>query len=100
MREQFDEIKQLDKGVLLNLHRNMLAVKHNAVFVIVNVRGVLKAPSTVVNFQTNDPVVVPGGMIRSPGIALVLHTELTLGITALLRQLCRRNGFRILLRLG
>ena len=48
--EQPDEIEQLDKGVLLDLHGNVLSVKHDTVLVIIYVWGILKAPPAVVNF--------------------------------------------------
>ena len=78
----------------------MLPVEHNAVLIVIHIGRILESPFTSVDGDGNNPVVVPGGMVGPARVAHVLHTELALGVAALLGQLGRRDGLGILLRLG
>ena len=48
VREQFDKIKQSGEGVPVNFHGDMLAIEDDAVFVVIDIGGVLKAPFSAV----------------------------------------------------
>ena len=48
MRELPYKVQKLVKGCLFNLHRHMLRIKHNAVLIIIYIRGILESPGTVV----------------------------------------------------
>src|SRR5699024_7544467 len=100
MRKQLHEIKKLDKGVSLDLHGRMPAVKHNTVLVVIHIRRILESPGTVVDGDGNDPVVLSGGMVHPSRVSLVFRTEEALGITAGLCVLRRRYGLGIFFRLG
>jgi len=51
------------KGLTTNGHGNMLAIKENAVFIEVGIRGILKAPVMTVHIKANNPVISPGWMV-------------------------------------
>ena len=100
MRKQFDEIKQLDKCGTLNLHRNMLIIEQNTMFIIINIRRILEAPRTVIDRQRNRPVILSCRMIDSSCVPHIFLAEQTLWITALFRLFCCGYRLRIFLRLG
>ena len=98
--ELLNEVKQLPEGRLIYLHGNMPAIKHDAVFIVIYIRRILEPPLAVINRNRYDPVVIPGRMIGAARIPHILHTELALGITALLGKLGSRNGLGVFLGLG
>ena len=100
MREQLHKIKQLYKGVVFDFHGNMLGIENNAVFIIVNIRGVLEAPLTAVDGDRNNPVVLSCGMVYASCIAFIFHTQLAFGVSALFCVFGGCNRLGILLRLG
>ena len=100
MREQFDKVKQLCKSAAVDLHRNMLAVKDDAVLIVVYIRRVLESPFVSLDLDGDDPVVLSRRMVRPSGISFVLHAELTFRIGCGFCLSCRCNGLRILLGLG
>ncbi len=81
--EEGHEVQQLAEGGTLDLHGGVLAVKDDAVLIVVDIGAVLEIPRTVVDGQRDDAVIFPGGMVQPTGIALVLHAELALGVGAL-----------------
>ena len=87
MWEQLYKIKQLDKCISLDLHRSMLTVKYDTMFIVVNIWRVLEAPWTVIDGDRNDPVVLPCRMIDSACIAFIFRTKQTFWITAGFYQL-------------
>ena len=97
--EQAHEIQQLAEGGPLDLHGGVLAVEHDAVLVVVDIGAVLQIPCAAVDGQRDDAVVFAGGMIHPACIALVLHAELALGVSALGGQLGGGNGLGVLFRL-
>ena len=38
MRELFDKVKQLNKCIVIDLHRNVLSVKYDTVLIVVHIR--------------------------------------------------------------
>ena len=100
MGKLFYKVKQLHKGIVLDFHRRVLAVKHDAVLIIIHIGRILKSPSAAVDRQRNDPVILTCRMIDTTCITLVFHTKQTFRITALLCQPCRRNRFGVFFRLG
>ena len=99
MRQEVNEIEHFRKSVSVNLHRYMLSIKHNAVFVVIHIGGILEKPVISRNAQRNDAVVFSGGMVHPTCIAFVFPTKHTFGITALRSQFRCRNGFGVFFRL-
>ena len=56
MRQEVNEIEHFRKSVSVNLHRYMLSIKHNAVFVVIHIGGILEKPVISRNAQRNDAV--------------------------------------------
>ena len=98
--EQAHKIQQLAEGCTLDLHGGVLVVEHDAVLVIVNVGAVLQVPRAVVDGQRDDAVVLTRGVVHTACVALVLHAQLALGVSALGCKLCGGNGLGVLFRLG
>ena len=98
--EHPNKVQQLFKGPAVDLHGNVPGVEHDAVFVIVNIGGVLQAPGLSAHVDGDDPVVGPGGMVHPTGIALVFHAQLALGVGILGGVLGGGNGLGVLFRLG
>ena len=100
MREQLDKVKQLRKSAAVDLHRNVLAVEDDAVFIVVYIRRVLEAPVVSLDLDGDDPVVLSCGMVCPSGISFILHAELAFRIGCGFRLACRCNSLRILLGFG
>ena len=100
MGEQTHKIQQLAEGRPLDLHRGVLVVEHDAVLVVVDVGTVLQIPRAVVDGQRDDTVIFARGVVHAACVALVLHAQLALGISALGCKLCGGNGLGIFFRLG
>ena len=98
VREQFYKVKELHKGVSLDLHGHMLSVEHNAVLIVVHIRGILEAPAAVIDGDGDDPVIFSGRMVQTACVSLILHTEKTFRIAALLCIFSCCDGFRIFFR--
>ena len=100
MGEQTHKIQQLAEGRPLDLHGGVLVVEHDAVLVVVNVGAVLQIPRAVVDGQRDDAVVFARGVVHAACVALVLRTQLALGVSALGCKLCGGNGLGVFFRLG
>ena len=100
MGKLFYKVKQLCKGGTFNLHGHMLAVKHDAVLIIIYIGRILEIPAAVIDRNRNDPVILSGRMIQPSCISLVFTAQQTFGVRGLLRQLSCGNGLGIFLRLG
>ena len=100
MRKQRNKVKQFSECEFVYLHRRVRRIKHDTVFVIVNIGRILETPRTVIYGDRYDPVVLACRGIDSSGIALILAAEIALGIAALWSRLCRRNGAGVLFRFG
>ena len=62
----FDKIKQLDKGLALDLHRSMFSVEHDTVLIVVDIRRILESPLAVIDRDRNDAVILSGRVIEAP----------------------------------
>ena len=100
MGELFHKIQQLTKCPMLYFHRHMLAVKYDAVFIIIDIRGILHIPVTVLNRNRHYTMVLAGRMVQPATIPHIFPAQQTFWITALFCRPGRRNGSGILLRLG
>ena len=95
MREKFYKIKKFNKGILLNLHRNMLTVKDDAMLIVIHIWGILKSPGAVIYSDRNDSVILSGRMINSSCISFVLRAKKTFRITAGFYKLGSSDCLRI-----
>ena len=100
MRKLLYKRKQLLKGLMLDLHWNMLAVKYDAVLIVIYIRRILESPLHTAYFNRNDSVILSCRMIYSACIAFILDTKLAFGIAALFCKLGCCNRLRVFLRLG
>ena len=100
MGHPFYKIKQFAKCRMVNFHRGMLPVKYNTVLIVIHIGGILESPLVPVNGQRNDSVVLPGGMVQIPRVPFIFPAQQAFGISTLLCQLSRRNGFGIFFRFG
>ena len=91
--ELFHKIEQLDKCGAVDLHRDMLTVEYDTVFIIVYVWRVLEAPFAVIDGDGDDPVVFSGRMIEPSGIAFIFHAKLTFRISTCFCISGSGNGF-------
>ena len=80
MRELLYKIKQLAEGIVIDLHRHMLSVKHDTVLIVIYIRRILESPLTSLNSDRDDPMVLSGRMVQSACIAFIFAAELTLRI--------------------
>ena len=78
----------------------MQGIKYNTVFVVIDIRRILKIPVTVVNRNRDHPVILSGRMVDAACISFVFLTQQAFGITALLCQFGSGDRFRVFFRLG
>ena len=100
VRELGHKVQQLFNGCLIDDHRGVLGVEYDAVLGIVHIGAVLQVPVFSCKLHGNDPVILPGRMIHSTGIALVFYAQQALGIVGLGSCLCGSDGLGILFRLA
>ena len=50
MRKQFYKIKQFNECISLDFHWSMLAVKHNAMLIVIHIRRILESPRSTSGF--------------------------------------------------
>ena len=100
MREHHDKFQKTDERSAVNQHRSVLSGEHDAVLVIIDIRRILQIPSFRSQGQWNQAKSLPGRMIRSPRISLILRTEQTLRVGCTSTVLSRRDRLRIFFRLG
>ena len=100
MRELADKVEKLAESLLVDHHRRMLFIENYAVFVVVNVWRILKAPRFAENIYCSYAVVLACGIIDSARVALALAAKLTLRVACLRSIFCGGDGFRVFLRLG
>ena len=98
--EMLHKIKQAAEALAGNLHRHMLALEYDAVFVVVGIGGVLQIPTLSAQRQGHDAMVLAGGKARTACVAWVFHAEHALGIARLFGVALCGDIAGILLRLG
>ena len=81
MRELTDEIKELQKYRRVDDHRDMLAVEHDTMLVIVAVGGVLQIPVAAVDLDRNGSEILACGVVLTTRVAHILGTKLALRIS-------------------
>ena len=94
------EIQKLHKGVLVDLHRDMLFIEDNAVLIVIYVGRILQEILLSVQADGDNPVVLPGRMAEMARVALVFPAQQAAGIAAFFRLARLRDVPGILLRLG
>ena len=77
----------------------MLGIEHDAMLVIVDIRGILQAPIRAANLNGNHTMVLTGRMIHPACITFIFGAQQALGIRSLGRILSCGNGLGILFRL-
>ena len=98
--ELLDEVQQLAEGGLIDLHGGVMPIQNDAVLVVVDIGTVLEEPVLLMDGDGDDPVVLPGRVIYTSCVALVLSAKHAFWIAALGGGLRRGDGLGILLRLG
>ena len=87
-----NEVQELIEGCPVDLHGRMLGIEGDAMLIIVDIGTVLEIPVLPGDVNGDDPVILPGGMVDTACIALVLRAKLTFGITGLGRSLGCSDG--------
>ena len=100
VRELSQEAEELLKGCPVDLHRGVAAVKHDAVFVVVDIRGILEEPVLARNRNRDQPVIGASRVIQASCVALVFRAEQAFRIVGLRQELRGSDGTRVLFGLG
>ena len=100
MGEHPGEVQELLKGGAVDLHGDVLGIEDDAVLVVVDIRAILQTPVRAADLKGNDAVVCPGGMVHPSGVALVLFTQLALGVGSLGGVLGGGDGLGVLFGLA
>ena len=77
----------------------MLRVHDDGVFIIIDIRRILKAPRLTVHRDRHDAQILPRRMRDRACVADVLDAEQTFGVTGGFLELCCRDVTRVFLRL-
>ena len=100
MRELMHKVEQLRKSIALYLHRRVLAVKTDAVLVVIDIGRILQKPRLFVDCNRHNAEILPRGMVYTSRIALILRAKKTARIVRGRKISCRRYVLRILFGLG
>ena len=100
MRKQFYKIKQFNECISLDFHWSMLAVKHNAMLIVIHIRRILESPRSIIDCDRNNSVVLPCRMINTSRISFIFRAKKTFRITSGFYIPCRGNCFWIFFRFG
>lgn len=93
MRKQFYKIKQFNECISLDFHWSMLAVKHNAMLIVIHIRRILESPRSIIDCDRNNSVVLPCRMINTSRISFIFRAKKTFRITSGFYIPCRGNCF-------
>ena len=77
MRELAHKVEEFREGIAVNLHRRVLAVKADAVLVVIDIGRILQKPGLFIDCNRNNPEVLPRGVIHATRIALIFRAEQT-----------------------
>ena len=97
MRKLSDKIKQLAEYRRVDHHRDMLAVEHDAVLMIVAVGRILQIPVARIDLDRDGAQILARRVILPTRVAHVLGAKLTLGIRDGSGRACLGDIARILL---
>ena len=100
MWKQFYKIKQFNECISLDFHWSMLAVKHNAMLIVIHIRRILESPRSIIDCDRNNSVVLPCRMINTSRISFIFRAKKTFRITSGFYIPCRGNCFWIFFRFG
>ena len=100
VRELRHKIEQLAECAPVNNHRDMPAVEHDTVFIVIDIGGILQAPGLSIDRDRDHAVVFPCRMVHPAGVSHIFIAQLALRIRSLPRKLSRGDRPRILLRLA
>lgn len=100
MWKQFYKIKQFNECISLDFHWSMLAVKHNAMLIVIHIRRILESPRSIIDCDRNNPVVLPCRMINTSCISFIFRAKKTFRIASGFYIPCRGNCFWIFFRFG
>ena len=100
MRKQFYKIKQFNECISLDFHWSMLAVKHNAMLIVIHIRRILESPRSIIDCDRNNSVVLPCRMINTSRISFIFRAKKTFRIASGFYIPCRGNCFWIFFRFG
>ena len=84
--ESVHKVKEIDKRLVINVHRNVIRVHGNAMLVEIRIRTVLESPTMLVELNGDDAQVLPGRMSArarrsaASGVALIIQAELACGV--------------------
>ncbi len=81
--EDVQELEQAVKGLPGQLHGDVLLLQDNAVFIVINIGGILEVPGFPAQIQGQGTVRLAGRMIDSPCVPYILRAEQTFGIAGL-----------------
>ena len=94
------KVEQLAKAGAVDLHRDVLAVEADTVFVVVDIGRILQEPRRAVDGDRHDAVVLAGRVVDPSGIAFILRAQLAAGIVGGGQVAGGGNRLRVLFRLG
>ena len=100
MRKLTDKIQQLAEAGTIDFHRCMFFIKTNAMFIVINIWGILKIPGRTVDLHRYDPMILSGRIIQTAGIAHVFGAQHAARIIGSRQSSCGCNCLWILFRLG
>ena len=100
MRKLTDKIQQLAEAGTIDFHRCMFFIKTNAMFIVINIWGILKIPGRTVNLHRHDPVILSGRIIQTTGISHVFSAQHAARIIGSRQCSGRCDCLWILFRLG
>ena len=100
MWKQFYKIKQFNECISLDFPWSMLAVKHNAMLIVIHIRRILESPRSIIDCDRNNPVVLPCRMINTSCISFIFRAKKTFRIASGFYIPCRGNCFWIFFRFG
>ena len=100
MWKQFYKIKQFNECISLDFHWSMLAVKHNAMLIVIHIRRILESPRSIIDCDRNNSVVLPCRMINTSRISFIFRAKKTFRIASGFYIPCRGNCFWIFFRFG
>ena len=98
MRKLLHKTEKFCKYILVNAHRNVFWIKYYAMFIVIDIRWILKPPLIPVNFNRNYSECLSCRSVYISAKTLIFHAQHTDGIIALhniLNRSCINFSFRL-----